>query len=161
MAQAWSFWFRVPYTIQVAMFWNVGKNHWIKDSVKFEITRSVETFRLLATRGFLREIELRFQLAQHQLRNCKVETNIFVFAFSRKLLAKLTNFKFSSGLLQKGKFVSKIWNEVTIFVITRKFTGFCEKKKIAIVFAKICVLWADAFGFVKKTFTKWNFVKYC
>jgi hypothetical protein len=67
----------------------------------------VETFRLLANIG-LREIELRFQLAQHQLRNYKVETNIFVFAFSRKLLAKLTNFKFSSGLLQKGKFVSKM-----------------------------------------------------
>ncbi len=45
------------------MFWNVGKNHWIKDSEKFGIRSSVETFRLLATRG-LREIELRLQLAQ-------------------------------------------------------------------------------------------------
>jgi hypothetical protein len=51
------------------MFWNVGKNHWIKDSVKFGITSSVESFRLLATRD-LREIEvieLRLQLGQYQL----------------------------------------------------------------------------------------------
>jgi hypothetical protein len=44
------------------MFWNVGKNYWIKDSEKLRITSSMETFRLLTTRG-LREIEQRLQLA--------------------------------------------------------------------------------------------------